>query len=377
MSGTLEAADSDTSARAATGQIPVAVLGATGSVGQRFVQLLEDHPWFRVHELVASERSAGKPYGEAASWRLESRLPSDVADLKVRKLGEELESPIVFSGLDSSVAGDAEELYASRGAAVVSNAKNHRMGADVPLLIPEVNPEHLEAIERQRKRRGGRGFIVTNPNCSTVGVSLALAPIERQHGIECATVTTMQAISGAGYSGVSSYEILDNVIPYISSEEDKIESEPCKILGRWANGEFDPAPIRISAQATRVPVIDGHLASISFRFRNSTDLRRHFPIETLIRDIEIAIDEFVGEPQRLGLPSAPQRPVHRLTDADRPQPRLDRERERGMAVSVGRIRPCPLMDVRMFALVHNTIRGAAGAAILNAELLRARGWLDI
>lgn len=362
---------------AAVERIPVAVLGATGSVGQRFIQLLENHPWFRVHELVASERSAGKAYAEAATWRLESQMPSRAAGMTVQTLGDDLESPIVFSGLDSSVAGEAEELYASRGAAVVSNAKNHRMAPDVPLLIPEINPEHLEAIESQRKRRGGRGFLVTNPNCSTVGISLALAPIERQHGVDCVMITTMQAISGAGFDGVPSYAILDNVIPAISGEEDKVENEPRKILGRWSKGAFHPAEMTISAQTTRVPVIDGHLASISFRFRNSVDLRRHFPIDKLIDDIEMALDDFVGEPQRLKLPSAPTRPIHRLTDADRPQPRLDRDREGGMAVSVGRIRPCPVLDVRMFTLVHNTIRGAAGAAILNAELLRSRGYIEV
>ena len=357
-------------------RIPVAVLGATGSVGQRFLQLLENHPWFRVHEVVASDRSAGRPYAEAAAWKLETPLPGRYADLEVRRIGDELESSLVFSGLDSSVAGEAEDLYADRGAVVVSNAKNHRMGADVPLLIPEINCEHIDAIEKQRRRRGGRGYIVTNPNCSTVGVALAIAPIERQHGVETMHVTTMQAISGAGYAGVSSWEILDNVIPSISGEEEKVETEPCKILGRWWDGEFQPADIAISAHTNRVPVIDGHMACISFRFRNSEFLRSSFSIETLIGDVNAAIDDFVGEPQRLGLPSAPAKPLQRLTAPDRPQPRLDRERGNGMVVSVGRIRPCPVLDIRMVALVHNTIRGAAGAAILNAELLRAKGWID-
>lgn len=375
MSDTLTA--SETRQRQAEGgKIPVAILGATGSVGQRFLQLLEDHPWFYVHELVASERNVGRPYGEAAAWKLQSPMPAGPSHLTIRGIGHELESPLVFSGLSSGVAGEAEELYASRGAAVVSNARNHRMAPDVPLLIPEINPEHLDAIEAQRRRRGGRGFIVTNPNCSTIGIALALAPIERQHGIELLQVTTLQAISGAGYAGVPSYAILDNAIPSISGEEDKIETEPCKILGLWTGERFEPAQIRISAQTTRVPVLDGHLACISFRFRNSEDLKRHFSIERLIEDVEIALDDFVGEPQRLGLPSAPARPIHRLSADDRPQPRLDRERERGMAVSVGRVRPCPVLDVRLVTLVHNTIRGAAGAAILNAELLRARGLIE-
>lgn len=355
-----------------TEKIPVAILGATGSVGQRFVQMLERHPWFRVHEVVASERSAGMPYGDAAGWLLDTPIPELTAEKKVQKLGEELESKLVFSGLDSSVAGDAEEQYAARGCAVVSNARNHRMASDVPLMIPEINSDHLAAIEAQKKRRGGAGFIVTNPNCSTIGLALALAPIERQHGIDCVQVTTMQAISGAGYSGVSSFQILDNVVPYISGEEDKIETEPKKIFGSWNEGQFHDREMVISAQSNRVPVIDGHLMCISFRYVNSSDLRRHFPVETLIEDAKHAIESFSGEPQRMGLPSAPDRPVRLADGEDRPQPRLDRDAERGMSVTVGRLRPCPVLDVRMVALVHNTVRGAAGAAILNAELLEAR-----
>jgi aspartate-semialdehyde dehydrogenase len=359
-----------------TERIPVAVLGATGSVGQRFVQLLERHPWFRLAEVVASERSAGKAYGDAAAWRLETLMPDEAAALTVKPLGSDLESTIVFSGLDSSVAGDAEELYAERGAAVVSNSKNHRMGADVPLLIPELNAEHLDALERQQKRRGGRGYIVTNPNCSTMGLAMAIAPIERQHGIETLHVTTMQAISGAGYAGVASFAILDNVIPFISGEEEKIESEPRKILGRWDDARgFVDADFRISAQTNRVPVLDGHLMTISLSLRGRDELRRLFGIDRLLADVRGAIDRFVGEPQRLGLPSAPARPLHYIEDVDRPQPRLDRGRENGMAVTIGRLRACPLLDMRMVALVHNTIRGAAGAAILNAELLKARNLL--
>ena len=249
------------------------------------------------------------------------------------------------------------------------------MGSDVPLLIPEVNCEHLVAIEAQKKRRGGRGFIVTNPNCSTIGLALAIAPIERQHGIETLHAFTMQAISGAGYAGVSSWAILDNVIPHIAGEEDKVESEPCKILGRWDGERFHDAPIRISAQTNRVPVIDGHTICISLRLRNHEGLRASFSIERLIDDVRVAISEFRGEPQRLGLPSAPERPIHLIEEADRPQPRLDRDRERGMSVTVGRLRPCPILDIRMVALVHNTIRGAAGAAILNAEVLEAQNLL--
>lgn len=367
MTNTLTAPSQAPAAAGPAKPIPVAVLGATGSVGQRFVQLLQGHPWFRLHEVVASERSAGKSYAEAAEWRLDTMLPGDIAALPVKLLGERLESALVFSGLDSSVAGDAEEQYASQGCVVVSNAKNHRMDYDVPLLIPELNADHVDAINAQRKRRGGRGYIATNPNCSTVGLAMAIAPIERKFGIDQIHVTTMQAISGAGYAGVASYAILDNVIPYISGEEEKIESEPRKILGRWDGERFIDAPFRISAQVNRVPTIDGHLMTISLKLRDSSVVN--------LDAIQRAIETFEGEPQRLRLPSAPRKPLHYVIGSDRPQPRLDRDRERGMSVSIGRLRPCPLFDIRMVALVHNTIRGAAGAAILNAELLHARGML--
>ncbi|HEX8618963.1 MAG TPA: aspartate-semialdehyde dehydrogenase [Thermoanaerobaculia bacterium] len=370
MSATLPAEAAPHTAR--TERIPVAILGATGSVGQRFIQLLEHHPWFRVHEVVASDRSAGKTFAEAADWRLETLVPDDVARMTVRSLGAELESKIVFSGLDSSVAGEAEDDYANRGCAVISNSKNHRMDPDVPLLIPEVNAEHLDAIEQQRNRRGSPGYIVTNPNCSVMGLAIALAPLHRAFGVEAVHVTTMQAISGAGYAGVPSYAILDNVIPYIGGgEEEKIELEPRKILGEWSAGEtetggkFADAPIAISAQVNRVSTIDGHLMTISAKLRHKASL-------DVIRE---ALESFAGEPQRLGLPTAPKRAIHYIDAPDRPQPRLDRDRERGMAVSVGRLRNCPLLDFRMVALVHNTIRGAAGAAILNAEVLEARGML--
>jgi aspartate-semialdehyde dehydrogenase len=363
MTATLPAEPPARSAR--TSRIPVAVLGATGSVGQRFVQLLEHHPWFRLHEVVASERSAGKSYADAADWRLDTLLPAGAAGLEVKSLGSELESRLLFSGLDSSVAGEAEEHYAGRGCAVVSNSKNHRMGADVPLLLAEINPDHLAAIERQRARRGG-GYIVTNSNCSTMGLALAIAPIERRWGIEQLHVTTMQAVSGAGWNGVTSLAILDNVIPYISGEEEKIEIEPRKILGAWDGERFVYAPMRISAQTNRVPTIDGHLMTISLAVRSDVPS---------IDDVKQALRDFSGVPQQLQLPSAPKQPIHVLEEADRPQPRLDRDRERGMAVSVGRVRPCPLLHIRMVALVHNTIRGAAGAALLNAELLEAKGLL--
>ncbi len=363
MSATLSAESPAQTRR--TARIPVAVLGATGSVGQRFVQLLEHHPWFRLHEVVASERSAGKRYAEAADWRLDTQLPSDTASLTVKSLGSELESTLLFSGLDSSVAGEAEDLYANRRCVVVTNSKNHRMGADVPLLLAEINADHLGAIERQRARRGG-GYIVTNSNCSTMGLALAIAPIEQRWGIDQLHVTTMQAVSGAGWNGVTSLAILDNVIPYISGEEEKIEIEPRKILGRWDGERFVYAPMRISAQTNRVPTIDGHLMTIALAFMNDVPS---------IDDVKQAMRDFRGLPQELGLPSAPKQPIHVLEEPDRPQPRLDRDREHGMSVSVGRIRPCPLLHIRMVALVHNTIRGAAGAALLNAELLEAKGLL--
>ncbi|HVE71961.1 MAG TPA: aspartate-semialdehyde dehydrogenase [Thermoanaerobaculia bacterium] len=343
-----------------TERMPVAILGATGSVGQRFIQLLADHPWFRVHEVVASDRSAGKSYRAAADWRLESLVPDDVAGLTVKSLGGDLESKLLFSGLDSSVAGEAEDEYANRGCAVISNSKNHRMDRDVPLLIPEINADHLDAIDEQRKHR--KGYIVTNPNCSVMGLAIALAPLERAFGVEAVHVTTMQAISGAGYAGVASYAILDNVIPYIGGgEEEKIETEPRKILGRWKDGRFDDAPMKISAQVNRVPTIDGHLMTVSAK------LRTHAAIE----DVRAAMESFPP----LDLPFAPKKVIHYIDAIDRPQPRLDRDRERGMSVSVGRLRPCPILDIRFVALVHNTIRGAAGAAILNAELLKSRGLL--
>ncbi|HEY0156058.1 MAG TPA: aspartate-semialdehyde dehydrogenase [Thermoanaerobaculia bacterium] len=364
MTATLPAENAADNRR--TERIPVAILGATGSVGQRFIQLLERHPWFRVHEVVASDRSAGKPYAGAADWRLETLIPDDVAGLTVKPLGAELESRLLFSGLDSSVAGEAEDEYANRGCAVISNSKNHRMGADVPLLIPEVNAKHIDAVEQQRKRRNSRGYIVTNPNCSVMGLAMALASIHRAVGVRAVHVTTMQAISGAGYAGVPSYAILDNVIPYIGGgEEEKIETEPRKILGEWTGSAFTEAPMKISAQVNRVPVIDGHLMTVSVKMGEIA----------FTEHVREGFETFVGEPQRLRLPSAPKFPIHYVDADDRPQPRLDRDRERGMAVSIGRLRPCPILDFRFVVLVHNTIRGAAGAAVLNAELLEARGLL--
>ena len=342
-------------------RIPVGILGATGAVGQRFVQLLEGHPWFEIAELAASDRSAGKTYKDACTWRLPGQPADRVGTMKVKGLDERFQSRILFSGLDSSVAGEAETRLASQGHAVISNSRNHRMDDDVPLLIPEVNPDHLEAVAAQRKNGGG--YIVTNPNCSVVGLAMALAPLERSFGIESVVVVTLQALSGAGYPGVASLDINDNVVPYIGGgEEDKIEAEPRKILGRWDGTRFEMAPMAISSSVHRVAVIDGHTMAVFVR------LRRRAPVA----EASAALATFSGEPQERKLPTAPERPIHVLEQADRPQPRLDRDREGGMAVTVGRVRADSQYDLRMEVLVHNTIRGAAGAAILNAELLVAR-----
>ena len=344
---------------------PVGILGATGAVGQRFIQLLESHPWFEVAEVAASDRSAGKTYAEACTWRLPGTPPASVASLTVGSIAGPFRSKLLFSGLDSSVAGEAESALAGKGHAVVSNSRNHRMDPDVPLLIPEINPDHLDAIAGQKRRTGG-GYIVTNPNCSVVGLAMALAPLHQAFGVESVAVVTLQALSGAGYPGVASLDVADNVIPYIGGgEEEKIESEPQKILGTFSGGAVGPAPVSISASVHRVAVIDGHTMAIFVKLA-----RRAAPA-----DASRALAEFRGEPQRRELPTAPRQPIHVLTANDRPQPRLDRDREGGMAVSVGRVREDRQFDLRLEALVHNTIRGAAGAAILNGELLQARGLL--
>jgi aspartate-semialdehyde dehydrogenase len=347
-------------------KIPVGVLGATGAVGQRFVQLLADHPWFEVKEVAASDRSAGKTYAEACTWRLPGAPAEATAKLVVKSLDAPFSSKLLFSGLDSSVAGEAESALAAKGHAVVTNSRNHRNDPDVPLLIPEINPGHLDAIAIQKKRTGG-GYIVTNPNCSVMGLAIAMAPLHRVHGITELAVATLQALSGAGYPGVASLDVADNIIPYIGGgEEEKIESEPLKILGGFQNGAFVNAQIRISASVHRVAVVDGHTMAVFVRFA-----RRPTAAEA-VRTLEA----FRGEPQERGLPSAPKQPIHVLPQVDRPQPRLDRDREAGMAVSVGRLRDDSLFDLKFEVLVHNTIRGAAGAAILNAELLQARGLLS-
>lgn len=347
-------------------RIPVAVLGATGSVGQRFVSLLLRHPWFRLAELTASERSAGKTYGDAAHWLQRAALPAEVAAIEV--LGTDpgsvpLESRLVFSALDSSAAERVEAAYARAGHFVVSNAKTHRMDADVPLMVPEVNAAHLGLLEHQSAH--APGMLLTNPNCSTIGLVLTLAPLHAAFGVELVHVVTMQAVSGAGLPGVPSMQIIDNLVPYIGGEEDKLETETQKILGTLSGDRIEAAPIRVSAQCTRVPVTDGHTLAVSLKLRESASLGE-------VRD---ALTGFRAAPQELGLPSAPERPVRLLDDADRPQPRLDRGADRGMAATVGRLRRCPLFDVKYVALSHNTLRGAAGGSILVAEQALAEGRL--
>ncbi len=347
-------------------RIPVAVLGATGSVGQRFVQLLHHHPWFRLSELVASERSAGRRYRDATDWRLDASMPEDAADLKVRDYNAPLDSPIIFSALPSDVAGEIEQRMAKEGHAVLSNTSTHRMDPDVPLLIPEVNADHVHAIESQRKNRGWSGFIATNPNCSTIHMVLALKPLQQSFGLEAVAVTTLQAVSGGGYPGVPSLDMIDNVVPYIGEEEHKMETETKKLLGGY-DGTFQPAEMVISAQCNRVPVRDGHTECISVRLGHDAS-----PDEVIE-----AFNMFRGRPQELELPSAPPRPVIVRSEANRPQPALDRDTAEGMASIVGRVRPCPLMGIKFVVLGHNTVRGAAGASILNAEFFHEEGLLPV
>ncbi|MGE0449331.1 MAG: aspartate-semialdehyde dehydrogenase [Vicinamibacterales bacterium] len=345
--------------------IPVGILGATGMVGQQFIALLADHPWFKVTYLGASERSAGKPFREAAAWRLPNRLPAEIADKVVEAAAPGTAPMLVFSGLDSSVAGEIEAAFAQAGHTVVSNSRNYRMFDTVPLMIPEVNGDHLALLEAQSAAHGWKGRILTNPNCATVVLAMALAPL-RQFGLTSTMVTTLQAISGAGYPGVPSWDILGNIIPHIGGgEEEKIETETKKILGTLGAGRVEDHPVRVSATTTRVPVQNGHTGSIAIGLEQKPD-------PAAIVD---AWRSFRGRPQELGLPSAPPQPVVYLDEVNRPQPLLDANRDGGMTVSVGRLRPCPLFDYKFVALGHNTIRGAAGAAILNAELMHAEGLL--
>jgi aspartate-semialdehyde dehydrogenase len=345
-------------------QIEVGILGATGMVGQQFIALLASHPWFKVTWLGASHRSEGKPYRDAAAWRLPSPPPDEVSRLIVEQAAPGRAPKLVFSGLDSSVAGDIEGAFAGGGHLVVSNSRNYRMDAAVPLVIPEVNADHLTLLDGQAAARGWKGRIVTNPNCSTVVLSMALAPL-RQFGLKTVLITTLQAVSGAGYPGVPSWDILGNVIPFIDGEEEKIQTETQKILGCLTNGRVEPHPVVISASTTRVAVHNGHTESIS------VELEQRVPPDAIVA----AFNTFRGRPQELKLPSAPPQPVVYLTERNRPQPALDVDRDGGMTVTVGRLRACPVLDYKFIALGHNTIRGAAGAAILNAELMHREGLL--
>jgi aspartate-semialdehyde dehydrogenase len=344
--------------------IEVGILGATGMVGQQFVRLLAAHPWFKPTWLAASERSEGRTYSEATSWRLGDRLPESIASRTVEACTPGRGPQLVFSALDATAADALEPAFAAAGHVVVSNARSFRMASDVPLLIPEINPEHLALIPAQRRARGWRGAIVTNPNCSTVVLAMALAPL-REFGIRSVVVTTLQAVSGAGYPGVPSYDIVGNVIPGIAGEEEKIESEPQKILGTLQGEHVQPHAAVISAHTTRVPVIDGHTMTVSIAFE-----QRVAPL-----DVANALRTWRGRPQALRLPSAPADPIEVEDAGFRPQPRLDVDRGAGMTVTVGRIRECPLLGSKFVAMGHNTVRGAAGAAVLNAELMLADGWL--
>jgi aspartate-semialdehyde dehydrogenase len=346
-------------------RIEVGILGATGTVGQQFLRLLTDHPWFRPVWLAASGRSEGRVYREAATWRLPTVPPPETERLRVEPCTPGRGPRLVFSALDAAAAQDIEPAFAAAGHVVVSNTRSFRMDPAVPLLIPEVNPDHLELLKTQRRERGWSGAIVTNPNCSTVVVAMALAPL-RPFGLQSVIVTTLQAVSGAGYPGVASLDILGNVIPAIGGEEEKVESEPQKILGTMSNGAVVAHPVVISAHTTRVPVIDGHTAMISVALEKRPTLD----------EVLHALKAFRGRPQELSLPSAPPAPIVYHPSPDRPQPRFDAERDGGMTVTVGRLRPCPMLGLKLVALGHNTVRGAAGAAVLNAELMHQDGWLD-
>lgn len=338
--------------------IRVGILGATGTVGQRFVRMLEGHPQFAITAVAASDRSAGKAFAEACTWRLPGDVPTGVRGLIVQRPEPPLDCDLVLSSLPNEMARDVEGCFAAAGYPVLSNSSAYRMDDDVPLVVPEVNPDHLAVLER----RSGRGFVVTNPNCSAIGIVLALAPL-REFGIAACSVTTLQAISGAGYPGVSAMDITDNVIPFIASEEEKIERETRKILGTLGERGFESATFPVSAQVHRVNVQDGHIAAIRVK------LVRRANIEA----VREAFVRFTGVPQALGLHTAPERPIIVRSEPDRPQPRLDRDAGGGMSVSIGRLLPDHVLDYRFVALSHNTIRGAAGAALLNAELLLARG----
>jgi len=346
-------------------KIPVGVLGATGMVGQHFVKFLEGHPWFELTWAGASDRSSGKRYVDATSWRLNGTMPEGVRSLIVEDCKPGNAPRLLFSATDASVATEIEQAFAQAGHVVVSNSRNHRMDPDVPLLIPEVNPDHLKVIPHQQRKRGWKGQITTNPNCSTIVLAMALAPLKK-FGIKQVVATTMQAISGAGYPGVASMDINANVIPFIGGEEEKMQQETQKILGDYTGDTIRSLAAQVSAHCNRVPVVDGHTVTVSVAFEQKPSLE----------EIIAALQDFRSLPQERKLPSAPPQPIIYLSEKDRPQPRRDVERERGMTVFVGRLRECPVLGYKFIALGHNTIRGAAGAAVLNAELMYSEGLLD-
>ncbi|HEY6769771.1 MAG TPA: aspartate-semialdehyde dehydrogenase [Candidatus Sulfotelmatobacter sp.] len=345
-------------------KISIGILGATGVVGQRFIQMLEHHPWFEVAWLAASDRSEGKFYAEAAKWRLKTPIPDAVASMKISPAIPDGAPKVIFAALDSSIATEIEPRFADAGCAVVSNSSALRMQEDVPLVIPEVNAGHIKLIDVQAWRKKSGGYVVTNPNCSAIGLVLALAPLQR-FGLETVMVVTMQAVSGAGYPGVASLDILGNVIPFIRNEEEKMEEETRKLLGQLNGSKVTPGSFAMSAQCNRVAVEDGHTESVAVRFKTKAKFE----------EILAAWKDFHPEPQQLKLPSAPARPVVYLEASDRPQPRFDIDMGGGMTTVVGRLRPCGVLDWKFTVLSHNTIRGAAGAAVLNAELLKVKGYL--
>lgn len=350
-------------------KIEVGILGATGMVGQRFASLLEHHPWFEVAWLGASDKSAGKKYGEACNWRLRDPMPEKARNLSVHECKPDHASKIpqlVFASLDSKVAGEVEKAFAQAGHVVVSNSSNHRMDADVPLLIPEVNPDHLALVRVQRRERGWKGMIVTNPNCTAVGLVMSLAPLEKAFGLDRVLMTSMQAVSGAGYPGVPTLDIMCNVIPFISGEEEKVERETQKLLGKLSDGRVQPGDFAVSAHCNRVFVEDGHMESISVSLKS----------KATVEDLVKVWRAFRALPQERELPSAPKHPIVVRDERDRPQPKFDVTTENGMATVIGRARTCPVLQFKYTALSHNTIRGAAGAALLNAELMRSEGYLD-
>jgi aspartate-semialdehyde dehydrogenase len=347
-------------------RIEVGILGATGMVGQHFVRFLQGHPWFDLKWLGASDRSAGKKYQDAMKWVLGGNAPESVTDILVEECRPDNAPQLVFSAMDASVATEVEQEFAKAGHVVLSNCRNHRMDADVPLLVPEINPDHLNLLSVQQRTRGWAGQIVTNPNCSTIVLAMGLAPL-KSFGITQVIATTLQAISGAGYPGVPSVDICANVIPYIGGEEEKMQQETQKILGALVGDHIHPLPAKVSAHCNRVPVVDGHTVTVSVELAAKPSRE----------DILHAFDGFIGLPQQRKLPSAPPRPVIYMHEQDRPQPRRDVEREHGMATFIGRLRECPVLGCKFVALGHNTVRGAAGAAILNAELMLSDGRLDL